>query len=65
MKSTPLPCGARTQAGTPCQTPGRGKGGRCRWHGGRSTGPTSPEGKAKAMLNLPAIRARLLARSTP
>ena len=65
MKQKHAPCRARTHAGTPCQAPGRGKGGRCRWHGGKSTGPTSVEGKAKAMLNLPAIRARLLARSAP
>lgn len=45
-------CGARTKAGTPCRTrplPGRC---RCKWHGGASTGPRTPEGKAKALANL-------------
>ena len=50
-------CGAKTQRGMPCQSHGRGKGGRCKWHGGKSTGPTSIAGKAKVMLNLPRIRA--------
>ncbi len=39
-------CGARTRAGCPCQAPAiRGKL-RCRLHGGRSTGPRTPEGRA-------------------
>lgn len=40
-------CGARTGKGTPCQCkvePGRT---RCRFHGGRSTGPKTPEGRAR------------------
>ena len=37
-------CGARTRAGCPCRAPAiRGKL-RCRMHGGRSTGPRTPEG---------------------
>jgi hypothetical protein len=40
-------CGARTRAGCPCQAPAiRGKL-RCRMHGGRSTGPRTPEGLAR------------------
>ena len=40
-------CGARTRAGCPCQAPAiRGKR-RCRMHGGRSTGPRTPEGKQR------------------
>ena len=39
-------CGARTRAGTPCRSPAMGNG-RCRLHGGLSTGPTSPEGLAR------------------
>jgi hypothetical protein len=31
-------CGARNRQGQPCGNPGTGKGGRCRFHGGRSTG---------------------------
>lgn len=51
----PLPptlCGARTRRGTQCamsRIPGRG---RCRLHGGASTGPRTAEGKAKVTLNL-------------
>jgi hypothetical protein len=40
-------CGARTHAGCPCQAPAiRGRL-RCRLHGGRSTGPRTPEGLAR------------------
>lgn len=36
-------CGAKTNAGTPCQRPGTGVGGRCYLHGGRSlTGKDNP-----------------------
>lgn len=40
-------CGARTRKGHPCRArpePGRT---RCRFHGGKSTGPRTPEGKAR------------------
>ena len=47
------PCGARRRRdGKPCRAlrePGRK---RCKWHGGLSTGPKSPEGKARALANL-------------
>lgn len=36
-------CGAKTRRGTPCQAPAM-KNGRCRLHGGKSTGPKTPEG---------------------
>lgn len=36
-------CGAKTRSGTPCQAPAM-KNGRCRLHGGKSTGPKTPEG---------------------
>jgi hypothetical protein len=39
-------CGALTRAGQPCQGPAMSNG-RCRMHGGLSTGPTSPEGLAR------------------
>jgi hypothetical protein len=43
-------CGAKTRSGSPCK--GRAmKNGRCRMHGGKATGPKTPEGKAKAALN--------------
>lgn len=36
-------CGAKTRAGTACRAPAMGNG-RCRLHGGLSTGPRTPEG---------------------
>ena len=36
-------CGAKTRKGTPCKSPAM-KNGRCRMHGGKSTGPRTPEG---------------------
>ena len=36
-------CGARTRRGSPCQAPWMPNG-RCRLHGGLSTGPKTPEG---------------------
>ena len=48
-----VPCGAqRHRNGQPCQArPEPGKR-RCRFHGGRSTGPKTDAGKAKALANL-------------
>ena len=43
------PCGAMTRKGTPCRCkPIPGKK-RCKYHGGMSTGPRTPEGKARAL----------------
>jgi hypothetical protein len=39
-------CGAKTRQGTPCKGPAM-KNGRCRMHGGKSTGPRTPEGLEK------------------
>src|SRR5215831_18145393 len=36
-------CGAKNRRGTPCQCPAM-KNGRCRLHGGLSTGPKTAEG---------------------
>ena len=36
-------CGAKTRRGTPCKGPAM-RNGRCRMHGGASTGPSTPEG---------------------
>ena len=41
-------CGAKTRAGGACQNPAIGGRSRCKLHGGRSTGPRTPEGKARA-----------------
>jgi hypothetical protein len=40
-------CGARTRKGTPCQAQGLGRGGRCKNHGGMSTGARTPEGRQR------------------
>ena len=40
-------CEARTRRGTPCQRPGNKLNGRCKLHGGRSTGPRTEEGVAR------------------
>lgn len=47
-------CGAKTRLGTPCQAlaiwekyADGPRNGRCRLHGGLSTGPRTPEGKRK------------------
>ena len=55
------PCGARTRTGLPCRRKGWGKGGRCPNHGGRSTGPRTPEGRARIST---ALKARWAARRT-
>lgn len=39
-------CGARTRAAMACQSPAM-RNGRCRLHGGLSTGPKTPEGLAR------------------
>jgi len=39
-------CGARTRAGGCCRQPAM-KNGRCRMHGGLSTGPRTPEGRER------------------
>jgi hypothetical protein len=41
-------CGAKTRQGTPCQNPAIKDRARCKLHGGRSTGPRTAEGKARA-----------------
>ena len=46
-----LTCGARTRAGTPCKQKAIYSNGRCKFHGGLSTGPRTAEGKAKSALN--------------
>jgi len=38
-----LRCGAKTRKGTKCKSPAM-KNGRCRMHGGKSTGPKTAEG---------------------
>ncbi len=45
-------CGAKTKAGHPCRAMKVQGCKRCKWHGGLSTGPRTPEGKAKCARNL-------------
>ena len=65
MKMPPLPdyppypeecrgmtCGAKTRAGTPCKQRDIFSNGRCKFHGGLSTGPKTAKGKRKALANL-------------
>ena len=42
-------CLAKTRRGTPCQNPAIKGPGRCKLHGGKSTGPRAPEGKARTI----------------
>ncbi len=44
-------CEARTRKGNPCRCKAMANG-RCKLHGGASTGPTSMEGKLRALQNL-------------
>jgi hypothetical protein len=45
-------CGARNRRGEPCQCKLLLRGGRCRFHGGLSTGPRTPDGKARSLAAL-------------
>ncbi len=46
-----LRCGAKTRAGTPCKLNSIYSNGRCKFHGGLSTGAKTKEGKAKVAKN--------------
>jgi len=45
-------CGAKTRKGTPCKNTRLFINGRCKNHGGLSTGPKTAAGKVRAMRNL-------------
>ena len=48
-----MACGAKAKStGLPCKSTIIFKNGRCRYHGGLSTGPKSPAGKLAALGNL-------------
>ena len=58
-----LRCGAKCRDGHACRAPAvwdytrnRPKNGRCRMHGGLSTGPKTPEGKRRSFLKLKQYR---------
>ncbi len=44
-------CGAKTRPGHPCKRRDLFTNGRCKFHGGASTGPISKEGKRRSALN--------------
>ncbi len=46
-----MTCSARTRAGTPCKMRAIHCNGRCKLHGGLSTGPRSDAGKARSAAN--------------
>lgn len=46
-------CGARRRRdGKPCNALNVPGSDRCKWHGGKSTGPKTAEGKARSLANL-------------
>lgn len=47
-----LTCGARKKNGERCGSTTLCANGRCKFHGGASTGPRTPEGRARALQNL-------------
>jgi hypothetical protein len=50
LEELPL-CGAKTRSGTPCKRYGNKINGRCKLHGGRSTGAKTKEGKLAVRVN--------------
>ena len=48
-------CGAKTRKGTSCQCKATTNG-RCKFHGGMSTGPKTKEGKMRTLVNLKQYR---------
>lgn len=59
----PRLCNAKTRSGRPCRALALPSG-RCRWHGGMSTGPRTPEGRARSAQNLVKAREALTAKRT-
>ncbi len=51
MGLVPSTCGARTRSGTPCRRRDLYASGRCKLHGGLSTGPKTSDGKARSAAN--------------
>ncbi|WEA07788.1 HGGxSTG domain-containing protein [Pantoea dispersa] len=44
-----ISCAAKTRAGTPCKRTDINSNGRCKYHGGHSTGAITKEGKARQL----------------
>jgi len=47
-----VPCGARKKTGHPCKAKAEPGSNRCRFHGGKSTGPKTIDGKIKSLSKL-------------
>ena len=47
-----LACGAKTRKGQPCKRTDIMLNGRCKFHGGMSTGPKTDAGRARSLANL-------------
>lgn len=59
-KPIKLTCGAKTRIGTPCKNTRIFKNGRCKNHGGLSTGPLTEQGKARVSANLEKHKTNIL-----
>ena len=46
-----MTCGATTRSGTPCKLTSIWRNGRCKFHGGMSTGPKTIAGKGRSAAN--------------
>ncbi|MBK5966173.1 hypothetical protein CCR95_19325 [Thiocystis minor] len=46
-----MACGAQTRKGTSCKQTAIYSNGRCKYHGGLSTGPVTPEGREQSRIN--------------
>jgi len=57
-------CGARKKTGERCRCKALHRGGKCKFHGGLSTGAKTPEGKARAIAAMKAGQARWIANKT-
>ena len=57
-------CGARKKTGERCRSKAKHRGGKCKFHGGLSTGAKTPEGKARAIAAMRAGWARWMAGKT-
>lgn len=60
-----MTCGAKTRAGTPCKQKGIYRNGRCKLHGGLSTGPRTKKGKRRSSLNWKKRKIFMGAKRTP
>lgn len=56
-------CGARKKTGERCRSKDLHRGGKCKFHGGLSTGARTPEGQAKAIAAMRAGHAKWLSES--